>query len=65
MATIEVACDMKEADEFAEWLRGQGHEARVSDSTGSTIDGVGTHADERVAREWEALWLAYCQSDIE
>ena len=59
---IEIPCDAAEGEEFAAWLRSQGHEAFVGRSTGGYVDGeLTSHSDD--AREtMSRLWDAYCNS---
>lgn len=64
MSRIEIAVDTLEAKQFCEWLKDQGHEARVGNSTGNFIDDVlchGRNDDDGAAGEtMNALWGAYC-----
>lgn len=51
---IEIAYDIPEAEQFAQWLREQGHTVKIGHSTGNYIDGQLASIDD--------LWAAYCNS---
>ncbi len=57
---IEIAVDHHEADEFASFLNGEGHDAHVGESTGNFIDGVCTSHDVDASDELNKLWDWYC-----
>ncbi len=54
-ATIVLAYNHREGDEFADWLQAEGYDAKVGDTTETTSpDGV----------DMTDLWNHYCLSDI-
>jgi hypothetical protein len=55
--TVEIACDTEEAEQFAAWLRDQGHEAKVGRSTGTYINGQRDAETDEIAGR---LWSEYC-----
>ena len=57
---IEIAVDNENAEEFATWLQGQGHDAHVGTSTGNYIDGTWTATDEQANEIMRGLWDRYC-----
>lgn len=62
MKRIILAVDHTEADEFAEYLNEQGHDAQVGNSTGSYVDGSQTDHDQD-ANDWlNGQWDAYCNA---
>jgi len=62
MSKIEIAYDTPEAEEFAAWLRAQGHEANVGATTGNLLDGVSTANSYEAQQTINALWESYCAS---
>lgn len=60
---IEIAVDNIEAKAFSAWLREQGHEATVGNSTGNYVDGVWTSADENANDIFSELWDSYCTDE--
>lgn len=59
--TIEVDQASDEADEFAAWLREQGHTVRLVPQSVSTINGVPTTTPE-ASEQMRVLWEAYCDA---
>lgn len=57
---IEIGLDGDEAMEFVEWLRVQGHDACLGQSTGSYVDGEWTSHDEEAGEILRDLWNQYC-----
>lgn len=60
--TIEIACDNPEAEAFAEWLKAQGHDAKVGRSTGNYVDGSWTSNNAAANEIMNDLWDQYCNS---
>jgi hypothetical protein len=60
--TIELACDHEEAEQFAAWLRQQGHTVTIGASTGNYIDRHGTGTSQELSDKFNNLWDAYCAS---
>lgn len=59
---IELAYDTHEAEEFAGWLREQGHDAFIGDSTGTFIDNYHTDSARKYNTILRNLWDEYCRS---
>ncbi len=58
---IEIAHDTPQAKQFLSWLRDQGHDASIGNSTGNYIDGEWTSSDEDANRIMNDLWEDFCR----
>ena len=59
---IELACDYVEAEQFADWLRKQGHTVKIGNSTGTYVEGAWGSADNDADEVMGRLWSEYCES---
>lgn len=60
---IELACDIVEVEDYAKWLREQGHDAWVGNTTGTYINGtLVSCANDELRDVSDSLWDAYCAS---
>ena len=57
--SIEVGMDIEEGAGFVAWLRKQGHDARLGNTTGNFIDGTHT-SDVEAGEIMRQLWEEYC-----
>lgn len=58
---IELACDQHEGEQFAGWLRAQGHTVAIGRTTHGTISSL----DQTDATtELNGLWERYCASSL-
>jgi len=61
---IELGIDATgdETEQYAEWLRAQGHTVKLGTSTGTYINGVWTSTDEELSELSNKFWNSYCES---
>jgi hypothetical protein len=57
---IEIAGDTTEAEQFCQYLKSLGHDARVGKSTGNYVDGAWTSSDANAQEIMNNLWNEYC-----
>jgi len=56
---IELACDHYDAEEFAAWLRENGHDITIGSSVFNYVDGVRTSSDDSANEILYQLWKEY------
>jgi hypothetical protein len=60
---IIVAFDTPNATEFTDWLKEQGHDAIVGDSTGNFIDYKWTSQNDDANEIMVRLWEDFCNNN--
>lgn len=62
MYKIEIACDHHDAVTFCDWLKENGHDAKIGRSTGNYVDGSWTSQNDDAREILNALWDEYCNN---
>lgn len=58
---IEISCEVEEANEFVDWLKGMGYDVKVGCTTGTFIDGENINSSHEKDSLFQTLWEDYCE----